>query len=335
MKIFNNEDIMKINIRKGVKTKILRTSANLVAVVFFIFSTFLPVGAQNDDKTPASAYKDRYNLLVKNLGVDGVGIETLVNKWEADYPDDVDMLIAKFSYYFTKSKSTEIVEKSVSLYKGEKPVLSLKDSLGNDRNYFQVLKFNDELYAKGASAISKAIRIEPDRLDYRFLQISALIVFEGERPEMSLAKLIGLVDYNYLAKPKWEYPGTEITKEVFVASMQEYCATFFTVGSEVGMEAFKKLSEKMLDYNPKNPLFLDNMGSYYLVAAKDYKKALKYYNKVLKKHPDDYTAIKNCVLLARFDKNIKLEKKYLPKLIKYSPDETERKAAEVRLKALK
>ena len=59
------------------------------------------------------------------------------------------------------------------------------------------------------------------------------------------------------------------------------------------------------------------------------------YNKVLKKKPDDYAAIKNCVLLARKDKNVKLEKKYLPMLIKVTPDETEKATAQARLSVLK
>ena len=48
-----------------------------------------------------------------------------------------------------------------------------------------------------------------------------------------------------------------------------------------------------------------------MVVKKDYKTALKYYDKVLKKHPDDLTAAKNAHLAARKMKNLKLEKKYL------------------------
>ena len=58
------------------------------------------------------------------------------------------------------------------------------------------------------------------------------------------------------------------------------------------------------------------------------------YNKVLKLKPDDYAAIKNCVLLARNEKNAKLEKKYLQKLVEVTTDETERTSAKVRLQAL-
>ena len=76
------------------------------------------------------------------------------------------------------------------------------------------------------------------------------------------------------------------------------------------------------------------MGSYYLVVQHEGKTALKYYNKVLKKEPDNYTAIKNCVLLARDAKNLKLEKKYLPALIRVTQDDAERAAAQARLEAL-
>ena len=90
----------------------------------------------------------------------------------------------------------------------------------------------------------------------------------------------------------------------------------------------------MLSYEPKNTLFMTNLGSYYLVAEHNDKAALKMYNKVLKLKPDDYAAIKNCVLLARNEKNAKLEKKYLQKLVEVTTDETERTSAKVRLQAL-
>ena len=78
---------------------------------------------------------------------------------------------------------------------------------------------------------------------------------------------------------------------------------------------------------------MDNMGSYYLVAENDSKTAMKYYSKVLKKAPDDYTAIKNSVLIARKQKNTKMEKKYLEKLAGISTGQ-EKLAAEARLKLL-
>ena len=94
------------------------------------------------------------------------------------------------------------------------------------------------------------------------------------------------------------------------------------------------ISERMLNYEPENVLFLDNMGSYFLVAENDSKAALKYYNKVLKIKKDDLTAIQNCILLARKDKNAKLEKKYLEMMVKYGDTDQQRQAASLRLKQL-
>ena len=71
-----------------------------------------------------------------------------------------------------------------------------------------------------------------------------------------------------------------------------------------------------------------------MVVDQDYKTALKCYGKVLKKHPEDYTAIKNSMLAARKMNNLKLEKKYLQMIAVHGP-ENERKQAQMRLAAMK
>ena len=70
------------------------------------------------------------------------------------------------------------------------------------------------------------------------------------------------------------------------------------------------------------------------MSKKDFKKALKYYNQVLKKHPDDVTAIRNCVLLARTKKDVKLEKKYLAMMAQYGENDVDRASAKARLESL-
>lgn len=151
---------------------------------------------------------------------------------------------------------------------------------------------------------------------------------------MASSALAGLIDYNAVSHPAWKMGDEVIDAETFEAAVQEYCFAFYTIGSPASYEAFLSLSEKMVNYNPKSTIFLTNIGTYWLIAKNDTKKALKYYNKVLKLDPENYTAIKNCVILARKDKNTKLEKKYLPMLIKYTEDEREKASAETRLKAL-
>ena len=301
------------------------------ALVAVLVSIQFPAHAQ---KPSQADYLDRYTLLVNKLGVEGVGVETLLQRWGKDYPDDMDMLLGKFTYYLSKSQSNSMDKIDASKYLGEAPTLTLKDSLGNDVNYFQVTNYDDELFGQATQAIDKAIGLAQDRLDLRLYKIAALIGYEKGSPDMALSGLKELIDYDGHSHPTWIYPGLEPGPDLFPSLVQEYCYTFFRQATPASYEAFKEVSEKMAGYYPKNTVFLTNIGSYYLVYKHDSKNALKMYNKVLKKDPGDYTAIKNCVLLARNDKNKKLEKKYLAMLAKVTPDETEKLQAEARLKSL-
>lgn len=285
-------------------------------------------------QTTSEEFKTRYDNLTRRVGQDGIGVETLLDKWDKAFPEDVDMLVGKFNYYLTKSEYTNIVEKPQERYLGAKPVVTLKDSLGKDVNYFQVASYDDSLFAMSSQAIDRAIKLYPDRLDLRFCKITALMAYENESPDMATAALSGLVDYDGTSHPVWKYGDELAEKGLFESGIQEYCATLYSEGTPASYESFRSLSEKMLKYSPDNSLFMTNLGTYYFVVKNDNKTALKYYNKVLKKEPDNYTAIKNCVLMARRDKNVKQEKKYLPMLAAYSPDETEKKSAQMRLDAL-
>ena len=157
-------------------------------------------------QTPSSKeFNERYQLLVSKLGPSGVGIETLLDKWEAAYPDDADMLLGKFTYYFSKSQSSAVVAKPQEKFLGEKPVLTLKDTLGNPVNYFQVTDYDDELFGMSQKSIEKAIQLNPDRLDLRFLKVAALTGYEKESPDMALSNLKSLIIYNETQHPKWVY----------------------------------------------------------------------------------------------------------------------------------
>lgn len=286
-------------------------------------------------QTSAQEYFSRYALLVNKLGPDGVGIETLVKRWEADFPDDVDMLCAKYNYYSSKSQHSEVVVKDQDKYLGAAPVLSLKDSTGKDVHYFTETIYDDEMYGIATQALDKAIRLRGDDVSLRLTKITSLLGYEKESPDMATQALRSLIDYNCTAHPVWKYGDELFLEDDFLGTMSDYCYYLFRVASPGSFEAFKSVSEKLLSYYPKNTDFLNNVGSYYLVARKDYKTALKYYGKTLKLDPDNYAAVKNCVLAARKSGNAKLEKKYLQMLVRLSPDEREKQSAQVRLDAMK
>ena len=287
--------------------------------------------AQAQEET-AETYRKRYELVVSKLGYDGVGVETILNQWAKLDSLDVDMLVAKFNYYFTKSQSTEVVVKPQKKYLGASPVLSLKDSTGTDIHYFQEVMYDDDLFADAMRNLDKAISVKPERIDLRFTKTAALMSYEKGSPDMALSYLLSMVDMDQEGC-EWEYPGYEITDAFFAEAVQEYCHAFFRLGTPSAYNAFRTLSERMLLINPKDPVFLTNMGTYDFIVAKDYSKALKYYRKALKINPDDYTALKNSVLLARQQRNLKLERKFLSDFVRVAGEE-EKTAAETRLKFL-
>ncbi len=294
---------------------------------------FSVASAQNSSLADESArYEQRYDLLVSRLGVDGVGVETVLNNWEKVDSANAKMLLGKFSYLFAKAMTPQVIMKPGRKYLGMEPVLTLKDSLGNDVYYYQDNVFDDELYGQAVKAADKAVALYPDRLDFRFLKANAYIAYEKESPDMALAYLQDLVRENQTRTLPWKYEGEDVDDAFFEDAMQEYCFSFYTIGSQTSYEAFRTLSEQLLQQYPDNMGYMNNVGSYYLVKQ-EYKTAMKYYDKVLKKIPDDYTAMQNGLLAARKLKNVKLEKKYLNIIIRHG-SERDRLVAQGRLDTL-
>ena len=298
-----------------------------------ILITFILLGSFAAQAQTASRYEQRYDLLVSQFGHAGVGVETVLDNWAKVDSTNAKMLYGRFAYMFTKAQTEQVEARPGKKYLGMDPVLTLKDTLGNDVNYFQVNSFDDDLYAESLKAADKAIYYWPDRLDFRFMKANAYIAYEKESPDMALAYLMSLADENIRRKSSWEYDGEKADQNFFQDAMQEYCFSLYSIGTPASYEAFRTLSEKLSVMFPDNTDFMNNMGSYHLIAKNDYKSAYKYYNKVLKSHPDDETAIRNCVLAARKQKNVKLEKKYLEMMLKHGSDQ-EKLQAEGRLKAL-
>ena len=248
-------------------------------------------------------YLAKYQRQIRNAGVAGVGVQTIVDNWIAACPDDARAYEARFIYCFAKSRSTEIQPKNSERYLGQKPVLTLKDSTGRDVNYFQEDVFVDSLFASCLTSIDKALSLQPLELRYHFDKITAMLSYEKDCPDLSYELVNSLIDSFVKNKgADWTLDNEALPEdrdEVFCQCIGEFCYTFFQVGSPSSYRYFLALSEKMNKLYPKNPVFLDNIGSYWQVAEKNDKKALKYYKKALKLDPQDYAALNNIRLINR------------------------------------
>lgn len=280
-------------------------------------AAFLPLFASAQEAISQAEFLRRYNNLTERVGPAGLGVETLLNKWEATWPEDPQQYVARFRFCFERCRTSHIEELPADKYLGQPPLLPMTDSLGNKHNYFEIQDFDDDLFADANVAIGQAITLKPWRLDWRMARIDAMIAYEKDKPEMALQELTALVDKHYKEKPVWEFGGMDgVTEEQFRAFMQDYCVVLFRLGTDTSAQAFKNLSQHMLKYCKDEPLFLNNLGSYHLVR-KEYKQARKYYDQVLKKNPGDMMALQNSILMARAMKDAKLEKKYREQMNAY------------------
>ena len=62
-------------------------------------------------QTTPEEFQARYERLVRNVGYAGVGVETLLDRWEEAFPESTDVPVARFNYWFHKAQRTEIVPK--------------------------------------------------------------------------------------------------------------------------------------------------------------------------------------------------------------------------------
>lgn len=285
-----------------------RISAALAALV--LVCTALP--AQSVD------WQKKYERQVKAVGLSGVGVETILDSWGAADSSSVDYLAARYAFWFDKSHSLVVEAHDSPRYLGMEPMLELSDSSkSNTVWYYQVDSFDDELFGRALRYLDKAAAAMPAELEYRVWKVSALMLYEKESPDMTLGLILSLIDEDRSTGQKWLYQGQEQDRNFFDGLIQEFCWNLFNLGTPQAREAFLKVSEKMLSYDRKSPVFMANVGSY-LMSVKEYKKALKQFDKVLKLDPDNDTAIRNCVTIARILRDDKLKSKYNPMLSRLS-----------------
>ena len=285
-----------------------RISAALAALV--LVCTALP--AQSVD------WQKKYERQLKAVGLSGVGVETILDSWGAADSSSVDYLAARYAFWFDKSHSLVVEAHDSPRYLGMEPMFELSDSSkSNTVWYYQVDSFDDELFGRALRYLDKAAAAMPAELEYRVWKVSALMLYEKESPDMTLGLILSLIDEDRSTGQKWLYQGEEQDRDFFDGLIQEFCWNLFNLGTPQAREAFLKVSEKMLSYDRKSPVFMANVGSY-LMSVKEYKKALKQFDKVLKLDPDNDTAIRNCVTIARILRNDKLKSKYNPMLSRLS-----------------
>lgn len=259
----------------------------------------LLVCAQCFAQTTAKEFQEKYDRQVRNVGYDGVGVETLLDSWEKAFPEDADAKLGRFYYYLYKSQESQMVVKDRKKYLGNPPAVTLKDDQGNPVNYFEEVFFDDNCFGESQKVIDALIKKYPDALDYRCAKINSVLAYEKEDPTMATILIKDIVSINNSKHPAWTFGGESVSAEDFCDIIQEYCTSLYLTGTDVSYASFRDISATMSKAYPKYAGFLDNQGSYWLVSQRNYKKAISFYDKALKIDPQDQAALANKRLAER------------------------------------
>lgn len=286
----------------------MKTGCKKIILVIVATLMFMSAFAQVDQ------LKRTYESLVGRYGYAGVGVETVLNQWEQEAPRDRELLLAKYNFYKTKAMSSSVVAKDTSRYLGMEPVLELKDSLGKSVYYYNEYSFESEYLLKAIEYADRGVDLYSDDLFFRFLKMNAYYDAEKGEPMNGPSYLEDLIEYSNKTKINWIYFSEPVDTEFFNRAIQEFCQSYFAMGTPGSYDAFRGITSKMLSYDKKNTVFLNNMAAYYLVAKQDYKQAQKYLKRVLKYNPLDEIALQNAIILARRTNNKKLQSKVLEKI---------------------
>ncbi len=250
-------------------------------------------------QTTPQEYLEKYSRLIQRLGYAGVGIETYLDKWEEAFPQDGRMLEARCNYYLAKSMTTEVVIREGSKFLGNKPVISLPDSSGRKINYFEEHFFDDEVFGTAVKYIDRAIQLYPLDILYRADKVNLLLAYEKESPDLAVAEIENLVEMEQTSHPEWTFDGAPLEEGEFSQLISGYCVSLYNVASPISYDAFYSISRQMCKLEPKEPNWLDNIGSYWLVARGNDRKAMSFYKKALKLNKEDQVAKSNISLIER------------------------------------
>ena len=250
-------------------------------------------------QTTPEGFRASYERQKAAVGVTGLGVKSILENWNAAFPDDTLMLEAVFTYNLAKGRHTTVVVRREKKYLGREPILSLKDSTGHMARYFEVPVYDEECFASAQKALDKAITLAPNNIGYLFDEISSLLDYEGDSPDMAATALLNLIDRNYSEHPRWNLYGEPFTQQDFTDAVKEYCYSFWKLATPVGYESFYNVSRRMMRAEPKDTGFIDNVGAYWQVAKKDNKMAAKFYRKALKLDPNDYAASQNMKFITK------------------------------------
>jgi len=255
----------------------------------------------------------------------------LLKKWQKASPNDAELFIAYFNYYFSKSK-IEMVQLTADA--GAGPSIQLTDSAGNSPVGYLTgaFDYDVELLQQGIKYIDMGINKYPARLDMRLGKIYAL--GQVEEYEQFTKEIIRAITIGRQISNRWLWSDNkkiDNPERFLLSNIQDYVVQLYNVGDDQ-LPRMRKIAETILKYYPSHVESLSNLAITYILQ-KNYNSALPPLLKAEKIAPKDYVVLNNIANVYERKGDRPNAIRYYQLTVKYGDSET-KTAAVKKLKEL-
>lgn len=249
---------------------------------------------------------------------DSTVIKDVISRWEKDFPNSCELLIARFNYYILKGMD-EMLVTTVTPPRGNQQCLALKDSLGNECGYlYSKVFFKEDYYAKAEKCVKQGIEIFPNRIDLREGLIYMYIM--NEDYTKAVDELSSMVRYSPEINDEWCGLYDEpCDKKVYFGDLQNYFAEILDADDE-DLSNSKAYTSVLVEVYNDNAIFHAD-AAYLLLAENKIDEAIDEYKLASKYDPTDYLIYQNLGYLSERKGDIDSAIEYYSKSRKYSTDE--------------
>src|SRR5690606_37161253 len=277
----------------------------------------------------AQDYRGEFRKLMTHDQEDAV--PALLAEWERNRPDDAEMFIAHFNYYYNQSRNEFL---RISREPVQREHLAFTDSTGQTAGYLMGdVAYNDSLFSVPRQYITKGIAKHPNRLDMHFGLLYALR--EAGYLKDHADELVRVIGYHAVEKRPWKWSDeTDIpdVDAVFTGSVQDYVAALFQLGAGPYTEGIRAISTRMIEAYPNAIENYSNLGVYSLLE-KDYAEALKWFQKARAINEKDAVVLGNIAYTYSLTGDTRQAIRYYKEMAKYGDKDTAAEAKE-RIKEL-
>jgi tetratricopeptide (TPR) repeat protein len=280
----------------------------------------------------AQNFSQQFDALFLKEQPDTVQVRTLLRLWQRTSPEDPQLYVAAFNFYFIRSQHQVVVLEQAPL--GDSSY-TVKDSGGNPRGYLNPhIDYDPQRLRAAFEWIDNGIRRFPDRLDMWMGKAHALR--QTENYDSFLIVMQRVLNRSVDNKNQWLWNNDkrlESGRDFLLGRMQAYLRGFYESERVDLMPVMSKLGEAVIRVYPEEVEVL-SMTAVSLLLQKQYAKAIAYLRRAERIRPRDVVVLNNLAEAYRESGDKDASKRYL-KLVESYGTADEKAAAKKNRKSLR